>query len=74
MAIDKYQLFHINIEHGFRNLDLNSWKNKLGSDNVFSCKTKDLAQIIPKIIISAATDNEEVNIEPAKDNLNEISW
>lgn len=75
MVIDKYQLFHINIEHGLRNPNLNSWRNKLGSNNVFSCKTKDLAQIIPKIIISAATDDEEINVEPAaKDNLNEISW
>lgn len=75
MTIDKYQLFHINIEHNLRSPDLNGWKDKLGSNNVFSCKTKDLAQIIPKIIISAATDDEENNVEPAaKENLNEISW
>ena len=78
MVADKYQLFHINIEHGLRSLrkpNLNSWKNKLGSSNVFSCKTKDLAQIIPKIIISATTGDEEINAEPAvKENPNEISW
>lgn len=75
MVVDKYQLFHINIEHGFRSPNLNSWRKRLGLNNVFSCKTKDLAQIIPKIIVSAAGDNDEVEVESAvEENPNEISW
>lgn len=75
MTVDKYQLFHINIEHGFRSPNLNSWRSRLGLSNVFSCKTKDLAQIIPKIIVSAAGDNDEVEVESAvEENPNEISW
>ncbi len=75
MVVNKYQLFHINIEHDFRSPNLNSWRSRLGLSNVFSCKTKNLAQIIPKIIVSAAGDNDEVEVESAvEENPNEISW
>ncbi len=72
---DKYDIYHINIEHGHRP-SMVRWEKILGEDHIFGCPVSGLAQVIAQII--AQHENDEV--APATEPVpvigftNEISW
>ena len=69
---EKYDVYHINVIHGYRNANTDYWKKILGNDRVYNSEVNGIAQIIPEIITNHSSYTEPVSdgvfaIEP-------ISW
>lgn len=77
---DKYDLYHINVDHRSYKPSLSSWYKVLGKDHVFDCSVKEIAQIIPQIITAHESESfiTGVDVAPKPDSIieftNEISW
>ena len=72
---DKYDIYHINIEHGHRP-SMDRWNQVLGKDHVFGCPVSSLAQVIAQIIVQHEEDSTptETIEAPVIGFTNEISW
>lgn len=72
---DKYDIYHINIEHGHRP-SMDRWNQVLGEDHIFGCPVSSLAQVIAQIIVQHNEDSvpAETTDTPVIGFTNEISW
>ena len=75
VASQKYDIYHINIEHG-RIPNMNGWNKTLGEDHVYGCRVDGLAQVIAQIIAQHEEDTvpAETADVPVIGFTNEISW
>lgn len=65
-ATKKYNLFHINVAHGYRNCPIGEWKAMIGKDHVVTCEVSNIAQEIVGIINSCKEDTiptEQVQVD-----------
>lgn len=56
-ASQKFNLYHINVIHGYRNCSTDKWVEVLGKENVFNSAVQDIKDTIIKIIGNAASNN-----------------
>lgn len=68
---EKYNLYHIDVDHRSGNYGTKDWEEALGSDHVFSVPVKSIAQIITEIIKREANCDEPVFV---KNEEGYISW
>lgn len=63
---DKYNLFHINVAHGYRNRSTKEWEATIGKNHVITCEVSNIAQEIVGIINSCKEDTiptEQVQVD-----------
>lgn len=72
-AKDKYNIFHINVRHGWHDCYTGEWKAVIGKDNVITCEVSDIAQEVIGIINSYKV-NENSTEQVQVDENGAIGW
>ena len=73
-AKKKFNIYHINVNHrNWTGLDMDTWIDVLGKDNVITCEVNSVAQTIAEIVKRHAADDSSNNSSISWNNEG-ISW
>ena len=56
LAKDKFNIYHINVKHGYRDPDMDRWYDVLGKENVITVPVAGVAQAITDIVLKEAKE------------------